>query len=81
MREPTALTVRPPTSVARIARFRSRLDQSDERLRAAFARFRTAAQAVTPAAQISDNPLPWIMGGLALGIFIGWLSRSPRRGG
>jgi hypothetical protein len=78
MREPTALVVRPNSSVARVARFRSRMQRSDERLRAALERFRAAAHGVTPAARISESPVSWVVGAFAVGVFIGWLSRSPK---
>jgi len=78
MRETTAIVVRPSASLERAAAYRTRLQQSDEQLRYAFAKFRTAVQAVTPAAQVSENPVQWVLGGLALGILIGWLSGSPK---
>ena len=31
-----------------------------------------ARERLSPAARIADAPLPWILGGVALGLWLGW---------
>jgi len=69
-----------PVAWSRADRFRERLDQSKLRLREAVALVKESAREMTPAARIESHPIAWVMGGLAVGLALGWLTATPRRG-
>ena len=57
---------------------RARLESDKERLNDALTRVRAAAQALTPAARIRQDPMTWVLGAFAVGFVSGWLT-APRR--
>ncbi|MEQ1501935.1 MAG: hypothetical protein ABMB14_06875 [Myxococcota bacterium] len=79
MSETEQLVVRTPAPLsARADRFRSRLDRSRARLQRAVVRVQDAARDMTPAARIEDQPVRWLLGGLAVGLLLGWMSSTRR---
>ena len=68
----------PPVVWTRADRFRERLDQSKLRLREAVSVVKESAREMTPAAKIDSNPIAWVLGGLAVGIALGWLTGRRR---
>lgn len=79
MPERTDLVVRPAAHlVSPRAKYEFQLEKSRMRLREAMAHLKERAHEVTPAAQISENPIAWVIGGLAVGFVLGLLT-APRR--
>ncbi|MEZ4235892.1 MAG: hypothetical protein R3F59_06960 [Myxococcota bacterium] len=71
-----AITLRPPASMDRAQYLRSRLQRSDARLRHALLELNRAAHELTPAATVSRRPIRFVVGAFALGLVVGFLTRT-----
>lgn len=74
---------RPPASTDRVQYLRSRLRANDARLRHALQELNRAAQDLTPAAVVSRHPVQYLLGAFALGLILGFMTRthSSKQGG
>jgi len=68
----------PPVVWTRADRFREQLDRSKLRLREAVDLVKESARDMTPAARIESNPMAWVVGGLLLGLALGWVTAPSR---
>jgi hypothetical protein len=59
-------------------RYLQRMEESRARLREAIDRVQQRAQELTPAAQISQRPIAWVLGALAFGLAFALLTARRR---
>jgi hypothetical protein len=57
---------------------KARLRIAEHRVKQSLSRIREAATELQPVGRIRANPVQWVAGGLAFGLFVGWLT-APRR--
>lgn len=74
---PAIIRREPPAPRGRTEEVRAHLQQSRERLRLAIDRLRLSARQLTPAAQIHQQPLTWVVGAFTVGLVLG-LVTAPR---
>lgn len=56
----------------------ARLREAEQRMWRSVEQLRTAAQRLEPVRKIRANPMQWVAGGVAVGLFLGWVT-APRR--
>jgi hypothetical protein len=79
--EERAIALRTPSSMDRVQYLRTRLQANDARLRTALQELNRAAHDLTPAAAVSRQPVQYVLGAFALGLIVGFMTRSHSNGG